>query len=285
MHQARLRMDQLDQLVEARTSELSAANGRLELLAAALEAAANSITITDPKGTIVWTNPAFSALSGYSQDEVLGINRRTLKSGIHDASFYQEMWKAISSGCVWRGEVVNRRKDGTLSHAEMTITPVETQSGNISHFIAINQDIEARKQTEMALRKAEEKYRALFEDAVIGMFQATPDGQLLDINRAFARMHGYESPEQLFAEASMGEQFVDSEYLREWAEVLEKQGVIQGSAIEVRCRDGSRKWVLVSLRATRNSDGRVTLHEGAVEDITDRKLAQQRLIFLHITIR
>ena len=282
MLKARLRMDQLDSLVEERTAELSAANARLELLATALNAAANSITITDPTGTIVWTNPAFSALSGYSKEDVLGANRRTLKSGMHDDSFYREMWKTISSGCIWRGEVVNRRKDGTLSQEEMTITPVPGQSGDIAHFVVINQDIEARKRAEKALRAAEVKYRALFQDAVIGMFQATPDGRLLDINRAFAKMHGYDSPEHLFAETSQGTQvpFVDSEQLREWKEVLERFGTIQGLETEVRSRDGSRRWVLVSIHAARNANGEVALHEGTVEDITDRKVAQQRVDFL-----
>ena len=282
MHQARLRMDQLDRLVQGRTAELSAANTRLGLLAAALRAAANSITITDPKGTVVWTNPAFSALSGYSGEEVRGRNRRTLKSGMHDQRFYKEMWTTVSSGRVWRGEVINRRKDGTLSQEEMTITPVTSQCGEITHFIAINQDIAARKQAESALREAEEKYRVLFEDAVVAMFQAVPEGRLLHINRAFAKMHGYESPEELLADTSGGAhtRFINAEQLREWTQVLEKRGTVRGSEIEIRCRDGSRKWVLVSIRAARNADDEIVFHEGTVEDITDRRLAQQQVDFL-----
>ena len=282
MLQARQRMDRLDLAVEERTADLTVANARLELHAAALKAAANSITITDASGTIVWTNPAFTALSGYSAKEVLGKNRRTLKSGIQDDTFYCDLWRTISSGGVWRGDVVNRRKDGTLSQEEMTITPVVETSGGITHFIAINQDIGGRKEAEKALRVAEEKYRALFRDAVIGMFQATPDGRLININQAFAKMHGYGSPEQLFAETCEGtrHRFVAAEHLREWTEVLERNGTIQGAEIEVRCRDGSRKWVLVSVRAARDSNGVVVLHDGTVEDVTDRKLAQQRVDFL-----
>jgi diguanylate cyclase (GGDEF)-like protein/PAS domain S-box-containing protein len=281
-HQARFHMDELDRLVEERTAELSAANTRLELLAAALKAAANSIAITDPEGKVVWTNPAFSALSGYSADEVLGTRRSALKSGMHDDLFYKEMWKTISSGGVWRGEVINRRKDGTLTQEEMTITPVESDSGKITHFIAINQDIAARKQAESALREAEEKYRVLFEEAVVGMFQATPEGKLLHINRAFARMHGYESAERLLTDTHEGgyRRFISAEQLREWSEVLEKHGTIRGSEIQVRCKDGSTKWVLVSIRAAQTANSKITLHEGTVEDITDRKLAQERVDFL-----
>jgi diguanylate cyclase (GGDEF)-like protein/PAS domain S-box-containing protein len=282
MQQASLRMEELDRLVERRTSELSSVNARLNLLAAALKAAANSITITDSKGIVVWTNPAFSALSGYSAEEVIGRNRHELKSGIHDKRFYKEMWEAISSGRVWRGEITNRRKDGTLSLEEMTITPVAFQPGKITHFIAINQDITERKEAEEALRAAEEKYRVIFENAVIGIFQATPDGRLVNVNTAFATMHGWDSPEQLLADLSENPRgrFIDPARIDEWTRLLEKHGTVRSAEIEVVCRDGTSKWVLANIRAARNAEGQVVLHEGTVEDINDRKLAQQQVSYM-----
>ena len=282
MHQARLRMHELDRLVEERTSELLAANAQLNLGAAALKAAANSICITDSEGTVVWTNPAFSALSGYSAEEVLGTNRRLLKSGAHDDDFYKAMWAAISSGQVWRGEVVNRRKDGALTSEEMTITPVTLKPGNITHFIAINQDITERKRSDEALLQAEEKYRAICEDAVVGIFQATPDGRLLNVNRAFATMHGYDSPEELLREipGSVVTHFMSASHHDEWIGVLNRQGTLRGRKVEVQCKDGTRKWVLVNVRAVRNADNQVARHEGTVEDITERKVAQKQVNFL-----
>jgi diguanylate cyclase (GGDEF)-like protein/PAS domain S-box-containing protein len=282
MHQARLRMNELDRQVEERTFELSAANEQLKLLAAALKAAANSISITDSKGTVVWTNPAFSALSGYSAEEVLGTNRRLLKSGTHDDEFYKTMWAAISSGKTWRGEVVNRRKDGTLTPEEMTITPVALQPGNVTHFIAINQDITERIQAEEAVREAEEKYRAIFRDAVVGIFKASPKGQLLNLNPAFATMHGYESPEQMLADVS-GEvllHFIDTSQHDEWTSVLGSHRTIRSNEVEVLCKGGTRKWLLVNVRAVRNADGFIVRHEGTAEDITERKLAQKQVNFL-----
>lgn len=282
MQQASLRMEELDRLVERRTSELSAANTQRNLLAAALKAAANSITITDSNGLVVWTNPAFSALSGYSAEEVIGRYRRELKSGLHGEQFYKEMWEAISSGRVWRGEIINRRKDGTLSPEEMTITPVAFQPGKITHFIAINQDITERKEAEEALRAAEEKYRVIFENAVIGIFQATPNGRLVNVNPAFATMHGWDSPEQLLAEVSENPRgrFIDPAQIDEWTRLLEKHGTIRGAEIEVVCRDGTSRWVLANIRAARNAKGQIVLHEGTVEDITDRKLAQQQVSYM-----
>jgi diguanylate cyclase (GGDEF)-like protein/PAS domain S-box-containing protein len=282
MKQARLRMEELDRLVDERTRELSAAQLKTKLLAAALEAAANSISITDPTGTILWTNPAFSALSGYAAEEMLGVNRRALKSGVHDEEFYKTMWAAIVSGKMWRGEIINRRKNGAITPEEMTITPFSSQPGEVTHFITINQDITERKKTEAALIEAKEKYRAIFEDAVVGIFQATPDGRLVDVNRAFATMHGYESPEQLLAETSQSAHpiFIRTVLLDEWNQVLEEHGTIRSAEVEVMCRDGSHKWVLVNIRAVRSADGEVVLHDGTVEDISERKLAQQQVTYL-----
>ena len=127
------------------------AEAELLLQGSALRAAANAIVITDSKGNVVWANPAFTTLTGYEVSEALGKNPRVLKSGQHDAAFYQQMWETICAGLVWSGEIVNKRKDGRLYTEEMIITPVVTENGVITHYIAIKQDITRRKQAEHAL--------------------------------------------------------------------------------------------------------------------------------------
>jgi diguanylate cyclase (GGDEF)-like protein/PAS domain S-box-containing protein len=120
------------------------------LQSAALEAAANAIVITDTEAVIVWANPAFSALTGYSLNEVIGKRPKDLvKSGLQTPEFYRVMWDTIKSGRIWRGEVVNRRKDGTLYTEELTITPVHDEQGRLTHFIAVKENISARKRLEM----------------------------------------------------------------------------------------------------------------------------------------
>ncbi len=138
------------------------AGPEVRLLRTALEAAANGIVITDRDGYIVWANPAFARLTGYALEEVLGENPRLLKSGRHDEAFYRQMWETILAGRVWHGEVVNRRKDGSLYTEEMTITPVRDEQGEVRHFIAIKQDITARRQAEEELRAQ----KGLLEDLV-----------------------------------------------------------------------------------------------------------------------
>jgi PAS domain S-box-containing protein len=136
-------------ITERRQAEM-----QTRLQAAALQAAANAIAITDRAGTIQWVNDAFAQLTGYGATEAVGQNPRVLKSGVHPPEFYAELWQTILAGRVWRNELVNQRKDGTLYTEEMTITPVRDGGGAITHFVAIKQDITARKQLELTLAKA-----------------------------------------------------------------------------------------------------------------------------------
>ena len=133
---------------------------RLSLQSAVMEAAANAIVITAPDSTIQWINPAFTRLTGYSLAEAIGQTTRLLNSGRQPRGFYADLWQTITAGKVWRGEMVNRRKDGTLYTERMTITPVLQSSGSsgtaaITHFVAVKEDVTALKQMEEQLRRAQ----------------------------------------------------------------------------------------------------------------------------------
>ena len=152
------------------------------LLDAALNAAANAMVITDRAGSIVWVNPAFTALTGYGWDEAIGRNHRDMvKSGAHDPAFYEGLWKVIAAGDVWRGEMINRRKDGTRYHEAQTITPVRDASGAISHFIAIKRDLTERRQLEAQFRQSQKM-------EVIGQLAG---GVAHDFNNLLTVIHGY----------------------------------------------------------------------------------------------
>lgn len=124
----------------------------MRLWTAAVQAAANAIVITDAEeGQALFVNAAFTLLTGYSIEETIGQNMRILKSGKQPLSFYKEMWDTIKSGRVWHGQLVNRRKDGTLYEEEMTITPVRDENGRIVNFVAIKSDISERKRLQEQL--------------------------------------------------------------------------------------------------------------------------------------
>lgn len=129
----------------------------MRVLSTAMDATANGIVITDLHGVIEWANPAFSLMTGYARHELLGQHTHILKSNEHDRAFYQGLWQTILAGQTWFGAMINRRKDGTLYDEEMSITPVRDAAGQLSHFIAIKQDVTARKLAEAQLQAANEE--------------------------------------------------------------------------------------------------------------------------------
>jgi len=158
-------------------TEVKRAAEQLHLQGHALEAAANAIVITDDRGRILWVNKAFTKLTGYSAGEVVGKTPNTLKSGEHDAAFYRDLWSTILAGNVWRGEMVNRRKDGSLYTEDMTITPVRSADGTISRFIAIKQDNSERKRADQELRDSKQR----LEEALAEL--KTAQGQVIQQER------------------------------------------------------------------------------------------------------
>ncbi len=151
----------LERRVLERTAELAAANNELRLQSAALQAAANGIIITDRQGNIQWANPALTAMTGYTAAEVLGQSTRLFRGGPQEPEFYQHLWNTILSGQVWRGELINRRKDGSLYVEEQTISPVWNEQGEIANFVAVKQDVTERKEAQARLEQNNRDLQAL----------------------------------------------------------------------------------------------------------------------------
>ncbi len=152
---ARRRTDGKKRRADHVEAEVQAHLARLELLKTALEHAGEAVLITDVNGTILWVNPAFTAITGYTAEEAVGRNPRILRSGLHPREFYEKFWSHILAGHVWRGIFVNRRKDGTLYYDERTIAPVFDAEGRITHFVSIGENITERIRTQESLRRHE----------------------------------------------------------------------------------------------------------------------------------
>jgi PAS domain S-box-containing protein len=247
----------------------------LRLQAAALRAAANGIVITNKDGRIEWVNPAFTQITGFAMDEATGNSPRILKSGKHGSEFYQDLWSTISSGRVWRGEVTNRRKDGTEYTEEMTITPVVSMQGEITHYIGIKQDITARRHAEEALRRAEERYREIFDQAVVGIFQSTPEGHFVMMNPAMARMLDFDSPKSAL-DTDIRNLYGDALIRKGIQKRLEAEGTVHFEHWFSRS-DGIGRWLSLNIRCVYGSDKKPAYYEGTAEDITSRKRADQAL--------
>ncbi len=158
--------------------------------------------------------------------------------------------------------------------ASVTKVPIFNQSGTITGLVGLSRDITQLKQTENALRQAEEKYRAIYENSVEGIFQTTRDGHFLSANPALARMYGFDDPQQLVtALTDIAHQlYVNPERREEFRQRVRDHGAVTGFESEIYRRDGSRIWISESARPVTDAQGNFLYYEGTVEDITARKM-------------
>lgn len=222
-------------------------------------------------GTIRMCNPAFEALFGYPQSEILGADLDTLIAPpelMHEA----QGLTARSAGEVVQVETTRRCKNGALVDVQIVGVPLSVGGKLIGSF-AIYQDMTEKLRAEQAQREAEHKFRSLFENAVEGIFQTTSDGRFLDANPALARMCGYASPAEMIAAVrDIGTEFYAESRARErFRRLIERRGVVEAFEYEIRRKDGSTLWVSENARAVRDAEGRIVSYEGTVEDITERR--------------
>ena len=155
-----------------------------------MEQSPGSIIITDCDGAIQFVNPAFSRVTGYSADEALGQNPRILQSGRHSQEFYREMWETLLAGRVWSGEIQNRRKNGEIFTESASISAVRNDSGAITGYVAVKDDITERKQVEAAMRRSEVNHQALVHNLKVGVVVHGPDTAILQSNQEASTLLG-----------------------------------------------------------------------------------------------
>jgi PAS domain S-box-containing protein len=257
--------------LQRQIEERKRAEDQLLLQKIALEAAANAIVITDTNGIIRWVNPSFSELSGYSIEEAIGQNMRIIHSGVQDKAFYKVLWDTVIEGRVWRGEIVNKKKNGELYTEDMTITPVRDNNGVIVSFIAIKQDITERNRAEEKIRTSESRYRSTLDSMMEGCQIIGHDWRYLYLNDV-ADLHNRRPKEEL-----LGGRYMDMWPGIESTRVFE---VIRQSLMERVARslenefafpDGRKGWF--ELRIYPVPEGVVIFSI----DITDRKQAEKEI--------
>jgi PAS domain S-box-containing protein len=176
--------------------------------------------------------------------------------------------------------------DGTAFWARLETAAAQGADGAPTCRIVIS-NIDERKQHEEALRESERKYRNIYEDAVFGIYQATPEGRFISVNDAFARMAGYDSPGELIeAINDIGCQlYVNPEERQRFIEIISANGIIKGFEVEFYKKDRSIFWNLVNARAVKDDLGRIIYYEGMAEDVTQRRHAEEENAKLEAQIR
>ena len=203
----------LEQKVAGRTEELWNANTLLEQeiedrkfaevslresedmarkLYQAVEQSPVTVVITDLTGAIEYVNPTFEITTGYTKEESIGQNPRILKSGDMEPEGYRVLWETISSGREWRGEFCNRKKNGELYWEHASISPIRNRWGEITHYLAVKEDITERRRMEHALGESEERFRKMFHKHTAVMMLIDPEtGSIVDANLAAERFYCY----------------------------------------------------------------------------------------------
>lgn len=281
-----LMKDQLARLVPTIEREVAeaahrragrAAEQQLAVQMAALRSAANAIAITDTEGNFTWVNPAFTELTGYQADEVIGKSPRLLRSGRHDAEFYQGLWTTILRGQVWQGEMINRRKDGTIYYEEQTITPVTDASGKIVNFVTIKNDITERRRSREELRQAKAFSDTLIATANVMILGVDPAGNVNIFNKMAEAITGY-SHEELSGPDWLDILIPPARFSEVWEEFrrMTTHDIPRIFEGPILTKDGSERYIMWQ-------NSRIVVEGELVEiiafgnDITGRRHAEQAL--------
>jgi len=171
----------LEKRVEERTAEL-------RKLSEAVEHSPVTVMITDKKGTIEYVNPRFSEVTGYSAKEIIGQNPRILKSGTLPNSFYKELWDTILSGKTWRGEFFNRKKNDEEFWESTSISAIKNDQGEITHFVAVKQDVTERKKTDEEIKNSQQRLAQIIDFLPDPTWVVDNEGKVVRWNQAIEKL-------------------------------------------------------------------------------------------------
>jgi diguanylate cyclase (GGDEF)-like protein/PAS domain S-box-containing protein len=246
---------------------------KMHKLLHATEQSAASVIITDPNGIIEFVNQAFSTITGYPQEEAVGMNTSMLSAGQTPAEVYEDMWNTIIAGGTWRGEMLNRRKNGELYWDSVTISPVRDERGKIVNFVAIQEDITARKAAEEKLLLNAHILNSVNEGVAVTDAQQ----RFCFINPAFTTITGYTAEEvigkspKLLSSGLMEKTF----YGTMWGNITES-GRWQGEIIDRR-KNGESYPEWLSISVLKDTRGAITHYISVFADISERKAVERRI--------
>lgn len=241
-----------------------------------------SIIITDVSGDIEYVNPKFCELTGYTIEEVIGKKPAIVQSGTTSPEYYKNLWDTILSGKQWRGELLNKKKNGEFYWEQVSISPIFDDNGKITHFIAIKEDITEKKMSAEALSNSEKRFRVLFEQAAVGVAQIeTATGRFIHINQKYCDLIGYSLAEMQrmdFHNISHPEELKIDLYNMERI----KAGEIDEFSMEKRLykKDGNTVWVNLTVSPMWTKGTVPDYHVAIVQDITERKRAEAEILKL-----
>jgi PAS domain S-box-containing protein len=258
--------------------------------------------VTDLNACIVYANPAFEHVTGYTLEEVMGKNVRILNSGMTDSALYKDLWLSIRANKTWHGEWINKKKSGELYWEEVQISPIFDEQGTTINYLAVKSDISQRKKAEEEIRElnsrlehkveertiqlaqSEEKYRSVVENVLEIIFITDLQGHWLFLNKAWEEITGFDTEESigksLFEFVHPEDRAQNVELFRQLTD-LEKPYCRH--EIRYLTKSGGFRWIEAFASLRLNDDGEPTGSYGTLKDITERKLNEEfELVLLEL---
>lgn len=268
---------------EATLKKLEDSYDEIKKLSQAIEQSPVTVGITDIKGNLEYVNQTFNKVTGYTAEEVIGKNPRIFKSGLHPRSFYKNLWDTILSGKTWKGEFINKIKNGNLIWESATVSPLKNDEGEIIHFIAIKEDITERKKAEEALQRSEDQIRLLLNSTAEAIYGIDLNGKCTFCNKACLNILGYDNTYDLIGK-NMHDQ-IHSKYEDGTLFPAEKCRIFQAFRIgkgshvddEVLWKANGTSFPAEYWSYPQKRDGKIIGAVVTFIDITERKIIEKQL--------
>lgn len=244
----------------------------------AIDASGESLLVTNREGWIEYINPAFTQSSGYAAQEAIGNKPVLLKSGFHDSAYYENMWSTLLNGEVWRGEIINRHKDGSPIHLWSSIYPVSGRDGAIEKFVALSSDVTARKRLEEEVALGTAELEAIFNNAGVGIALLDLWGSFIKVNDFWLSMLAYSRDE--IARLKLNDISHDDDVVENrQIYVALASGELPRHEDDLRfVRNGGRVfWGHLSMTPVKDETGYIRAIIAILQDINERKLLEGKL--------
>jgi len=273
-HKTILRINRgLEQSIREQTDDLELALGELKNQKFAMDQHA-IVSVADIRGNISYANDKFCQLSDYTLDELVGQNHRVVKSDEHDHAFYRDLWKTISSGNVWHGEIKNKAKDGSHFWVDATIVPFKDEQGKITQYVAVRTDITERKESER-------RYKLAVNGSQDGLWDWDLVTDRVYYAPRWQQMLGLDLEDEIGDSPDEWISRIDERDVQTFMDELSEhlRGTTENFETEMRMahKDGACRWMLCRGAVIRDNDGRAIRVAGSFADITDIKQAQADL--------
>lgn len=261
-------------------TEMRSTTRELQKLSYIIEQSPNSIFLTDLNGDIEYSNNQTTLSTGYSKAELLGKNPRIWKSDKTEPSLFEELWESLTAGKKWTGNFTNRKKDGTLFSEYSTAFPIIDESGNVTNFAAIQEDVTEKIKAELELKQ----FRTITDQANFGNAMADANGILTYCNDSWANAHGYSVDELIGRPLAMLHSERELPNVMRLVQQLMEKGAFYAEEVFHMRRDGSEFPTLMSGKLVLDKDGQPVCMSATLVDISDRKKMELELIELNQTL-